>query len=237
MNSFKDFTLRFARGILETLSRDLIKDAVREARTDGLAAQTLAALDGAYVPWTMPALRPGALVSLLNDIVINRREVIVECGGGVSTIYIARLLQQRGRGHLYTIEHDAGWIETLQAQIPHEREYVTFIHAPMQPLTHIRSGEWYDEQAVLNALSGVRIDLLIVDGPNETKADLEIRYPALPILQPLFAERYGLALDDVNRSGERAILAAWQKQVPLNFHIVSNAAIGLQPDAYKSFIA
>jgi len=237
MNPIKKIIIDASRKWFDVASREMFETSINETRSDVFAAQVLSSLNGKYVPWTLPALRPAALATLLNDIVINQRETIVECGGGVSTIYIARLLKQMNKGHLYTIEHDANWIETLQAQIPNEREYVTFIHAPMQPLKKIRQGEWYSEDAVTQGLAGVRIDLLIVDGPNETLDDLQIRHPALPLLQPFFSSAHAVALDDVSRKGERIILAEWQKMTDLRFHIVSNMAIGLQPQAYKSFIA
>ncbi|GAB4539744.1 MAG: hypothetical protein Fur002_05360 [Anaerolineales bacterium] len=236
MNAIKKAIVQASRKWFDVSSRETLDAAIEEIRTDVFAAQVLAPLSGKYVPWTMPALRPGALATILNDIVINQRKVIVECGGGVSTIYIARLLKQIGGGHLYTIEHGADWIEILKEQVAAEKEFVTFIHAPMRPLKRIRAGDWYDEAVVTEALQGVHIDLLVVDGPNETLDDLQIRYAALPILQPFFSEKHALTLDDVNRKGERVILAEWKKQVNLNFHIVSNMAIGLQTDAYKSFI-
>ena len=63
--------------------------------------QILAPLTTAYQPWSIFAIRPSGLVKVLNEIVINRRRCIVECGGGISTVYIAKLLQQQGQGHLY----------------------------------------------------------------------------------------------------------------------------------------
>ncbi|MCE9644890.1 MAG: class I SAM-dependent methyltransferase [Chloroflexi bacterium] len=236
MNAIKNTIIQESRKWFDVASREALDAAIEEIRTDVFAAQVLASLSGKYVPWTMPALRPGAMATILNDIVINHRKTIVECGGGVSTIYISRLLKQIGSGHLYTIEHDVNWIGTLKEQVASEKEFVTFIHAPMRPLQKIRTGEWYDETVVTEALRGVLIDMLVVDGPNETVDDLQIRYAALPILKSFFAEKYSLTLDDVNRKGEKFILAEWKKQVNLNFHIVSNMAIGLQPNAYKSFI-
>ena len=210
--------------------------AIREIRTDIFAAQVLSPLNDGFVPWTMPALRPGAMATILNDIAVNHRMVIVECGGGVSTIYIARLLRQLGIGHLYTIEHEVQWIEMLSEMVSAEKDYVSFIHAPIMPLQKIRAGDWYDVAPVLSALNGHRIDLLIVDGPSATLSDPMIRYTAMPMLKHLFSDDFAVVLDDVNRKGEQSILHAWQKELDLKFHIVSHAAIGLSSVAYKSFI-
>ena len=76
-------------------------------------------------------MRPSGLVAVLNDIVINNRSRIVECGSGISTFYIGRLLQERG-GHLYSVEHDAGWADLLQRALAQEdlSEYVTVATRP-----------------------------------------------------------------------------------------------------------
>jgi len=45
-------------------------------------------------------MRPSAVVSLLNDVMnVNRRRSVVGCGAGVSTMYLARVLETVD-GHL-----------------------------------------------------------------------------------------------------------------------------------------
>src|SRR5918997_1250059 len=72
---------------------------------DILAMHVLAPLSTSYLPWTISAMRPSALVAVLNEIALNGRRSIVELGAGISTWYIARLLRQVG-GHLTTVEDD-----------------------------------------------------------------------------------------------------------------------------------
>ncbi|NOX50787.1 MAG: class I SAM-dependent methyltransferase, partial [Gammaproteobacteria bacterium] len=80
-----------------------------EEIVDGKALQQLNPLIEGYMPWSGSAMRPCALVAVLNDIIVNRRKCIVECGGGISTIFIGRLLNRTSDAHLYTIEHDKEW--------------------------------------------------------------------------------------------------------------------------------
>lgn len=61
-------------------------------------------------------MRPSGLVAVLNEILINSRTSIVECGGGISTFYIAKLIQENG-GHLYSIEHELSWAIFLEKQL------------------------------------------------------------------------------------------------------------------------
>lgn len=101
---------------------------------DALALQVLALLSSTYIPWTEMSMRPSGVVTLLNDIVINNRKRIVECGGGVSTLYMARLLTSRG-GHLFTIEEDRHWSEMLGAMLDEQglHDQLSIIVAPMAP--------------------------------------------------------------------------------------------------------
>jgi len=101
---------------MEALKRYIIERIDRRVKwedKDILAMQYLAPLSKTYLPWTIASMRPSGLVKVLNDIVVNRRYCIVECGGGVSTYYIASLIKERG-GHLYTIEHDKAWVSILK---------------------------------------------------------------------------------------------------------------------------
>src|SRR3954471_15653391 len=97
------------------ISNRVLLDAIRD-RKDMLAMQALAPLSCNYLPWSQASMRPSGLIAVLNDIVINNRTSIVECGGGVSTFYIARLLKRRG-GHIFSIENDDAWAKLLQKSL------------------------------------------------------------------------------------------------------------------------
>ncbi len=51
-----------------------------------------------YLPWTSGSMRPAALVAVCNEVVHRARTRIVECGSGMSTVVLARLLRERGEG-------------------------------------------------------------------------------------------------------------------------------------------
>ena len=82
-------------------------DATRD-RKDMLAMAALAPLSRGFLPWSQASMRPSGLLAVVNDIVINRRTKIVECGSGISTFYIARLLKERGGHYLLSRTTKAG---------------------------------------------------------------------------------------------------------------------------------
>jgi predicted O-methyltransferase YrrM len=188
---------------------------------DTHALQALQPLASSYAPWNAYAIRPAALLAVLNDIVANRRTHVVECGGGVSTLFIARLLAQRG-GRLQTIEDDSSWAQLLARELEREglSEHATVITAPLEPTANGWPGEaaqWY-RQAPLDAAITDPIDLLLVDGPSAyARGTRHARYPALPYFRKLLGTNCTVFLDDVFRRGEREVLARWEREFGLRF--------------------
>jgi hypothetical protein len=188
---------------------------------DTRALQALEPLASSYVPWNAYAIRPAALLAVLNDIVANRRTHVVECGGGVSTLFIARLLAERG-GRLQTIEDDAPWAEMLMRELDREglSGHATVIHAPLEPTAHGWPGDaarWY-RSATLEAAITDPIDVLLVDGPAaHARKTRHARYPAVPYFHKLLADEAAVFLDDVYRRGERDVLARWERDFGLRF--------------------
>ena len=197
---------------------------------DILAMHYLKPIFDDYLPWNAYAIRPSGLVKIINEITINNRTSILECGGGISTIYIAKILQKCG-GHLYTIEHDADWVEFLKKLLAQHdlTPYVSIVTAPLEdcPFSVERGGRaiafadgslWYSLDTLKDALNNVEIDLLIVDGPPAyTKKTMYARYPAVPFFKQYFASDYAVILDDIGRSGEKTIVDRWQNELGIDF--------------------
>jgi hypothetical protein len=187
---------------------------------DALAMQYLMPLSQSYLPWTGYSIRPSGLVKIINEIIINQRTQILECGGGISTIYIARLLKDRG-GRLYSIENDARWAGIIKNILEAEglAEFVSIIVAPLaQSQFGLDGNYWYDEAIVKNAIADTKVDLLIVDGPTATtEATSSARYPAVPFFRSYFASDYAVVLDDIIRSGEQEIVSKWEKELKITF--------------------
>lgn len=203
------------------LNLQLSLDSLNRSAHDAAAMQILAPLSTVYQSWSIFAIRPSGLVKVLNEIVINRRRCIVECGGGISTVYIAKLLQQQGQGHLYTLEHNLDWAELLKVLLQEQglSNYATVIPAPLTACNlALENNPWYDLTLFRSQFTKRAIDLLLVDGPPAYDEPRRLsRYPALPALRDLLAPDFAVALDDINRSGEAEIIAKWATEFSLTF--------------------
>lgn len=186
---------------------------------DAFALQALQSLGGRYLPWTSGAMQPGGLLAILNEIVLGSRGRIVECGSGVSTVFIARLLAQRG-GSLISLEHDPGWATVVERELAAEdlSEHARVMLAPLEPHPlALGGGGWYPAAAAESAAQALgSIDLLIVDGPPADRPEVELsRYPALGVFQDSLAPGAVVVLDDANRVGESRVLERWAQEAEI----------------------
>ena len=190
----------------------------------------LAPLRGGYLPWSSAAIRPAGLVAVLNEVALAEPELVVECGAGVSTLFLARLLRQRAHGRLVSLEHDerwAGWVgRALAAEGLGSQASVA--------LAPLAASGWYQPEAVDAAVGEGAVGVLVVDGPPACAPELaHARYPALPH----FAGRLGpgavVVLDDAWRAGERDVVRRWEAEAELRFELRPDrggVAVGRVPD-------
>ena len=178
---------------------------------------------GGYLPWSSGAMRPAGLVVVCNEIVHGGRERVVECGSGVSTVLLARLLRHRGGGSVVAIEHDADWAGLVEDLLHREDlgEVARVIHAPLE-------GEppWYARSA-LDATPD-EIDLLVVDGPPADGPGEGLRRaPALPFFEARLTNGATVILDDLPRPGEREVVAGWEAESGWRFRVDEAAGVAL----------
>jgi predicted O-methyltransferase YrrM len=179
--------------------------------------------DGGYLPWSTGAMRPAGLVVVCNAIVHRNRTRVVECGSGVSTVVLARLLRRRGAGSLVAIEHDGDWAELVGDLLRREslHEIARVVHAPLEG-----DPPWYAREQL--AALPAEVDLLVVDGPPACEAgDEHRRAPALEFFEPRLVPGATVVLDDVARQGERDVLAAWEAGSDWRFGIDDATGVAL----------
>lgn len=208
--------------MINTIKTFVLRDIVLEIK-DIRSLALLRDVYTGYVPWTGASIHPTALTYILNDITIHRRKHIVECGSGISTLYVASLLKQLKSGAVFqSIDHDKNWITILKDQLAENglSDYVQFIHAPLSRCRQSlnESCLWYDTDKIEEAITGRSIDLLFIDGPPANKKNLELsRYPAVPIFSSHLAENNTVILDDASRKSERSIVKMWKKEYGIDF--------------------
>jgi hypothetical protein len=178
---------------------------------------------GGYLPWSTGSMRPAGLVVVCNAIVHGSRTRVVECGSGVSTVVLGRLLRERGDGSVTGVEHDGRWAALVRELLRREglEQIARVVHAPLE-------GEppWYARGA-LGALPD-EVDLLVVDGPPACAAgEGDRRAPALPFFAPRLVAGATVVLDDVHRPGEREVIGRWEARTPWRFDVDEAAGVAV----------
>ena len=135
---------------------------------------------------------------------------IIECSCGFSTLVLARCCEINKTGKVTSLENGYEFAQQTRDQISNYMldKYAGVIDAPLikQPLND-RDYQWY----TLDNTIPSDIDLLIVDGP-PGYIQKNARYPAINMLQPFFAEKCRVYLDDAARNDEREIVEQWRRQ-------------------------
>jgi predicted O-methyltransferase YrrM len=158
------------------------------------------------------AASPDFLAVLARHVLATRPSIIVECGSGVSTIVLARGCELNKTGHVYSLEHHAGYADITRAElVRHELSHrADVLDSPL--VTHELAGErwsWY----ALNELPDLEIDMLVIDGPPGHTGTLA-RYPAGPALLSRLRVGGVAFLDDGHEEHVKRALARWSREIP-----------------------
>jgi predicted O-methyltransferase YrrM len=156
------------------------------------------------------AAAPDVLLQLVRLIDRLSPAHVVETGSGVSTIVMARRLQQRGRGRLTSLEHLTEHAQQTRLELSTQglADVAEVIDAPLEALTlGDATWPWYRLPPELPPA----IDLLFVDGPPSGTGPLA-RYPALPMLHDRLVPGAAILVDDGDRPDEREMVQRWQAE-------------------------
>lgn len=148
----------------------------------------------------------------------RRPKLIMELGGGSSTVLFAAALRANGGGRLVSVEHDAEHAKRTANFLAQAglSEWVELATVPLKERwLGDRAFNWYDLDAHLQRLSGT-IDLLFVDGPPGKMQSLS-RYPALPVLAPYLSPQALVFVDDGSREDETRMVELWREMENVSF--------------------
>ena len=208
-----------SRRTLDTVRR-VEGDIPKEIRQTFRQLEVLQNL-GAMLPAhdVLPATRGWAaspdLLAVLVDLVITERpSLVVECGSGASTLWLALAMRRfEIDGRIIALDHDpvfGGKTRDLLAR--HDvRDLAEVRDAPLESFS--LDGEtysWYARQS-WEDLTG--IDLLFVDGPPATTGH-QARYPALPLLSKSLSPVAAVVLDDLVVPDMQKVLLLWLDAYP-----------------------
>jgi hypothetical protein len=141
-------------------------------------------------------------------------------------------------GHLYTVEHDAGWADQLEQALEQQgdADRVTVIRASLvKSSCGGRLQQWYDQNTIIAVMEDQSVDLLLIDGPPSRRDDQAIRYGALPFFMDRMSDRFMIALDDAQRSGERKVVDRWEQEYGLSFNTQGDLAMCTRGQVYVSY--
>jgi predicted O-methyltransferase YrrM len=155
------------------------------------------------------AASPDLLLTLVDLVSTERPSLIVECGSGASTLWLALALRRFGiDGRIIALDHDPVFSgRTRDFLARHDvLDLAEVRDAPLESFS--LDGEtysWYARTA-WEDLAG--IDLLFVDGPPAATGH-QARYPALPLLNKSLSPIATIVLDDLIVPDMREVLPRW----------------------------
>jgi predicted O-methyltransferase YrrM len=194
-----------------------VKDDLKQTYRQLEALQTL----NTMLPTTevLPATRgwaasPDLLLALVDLAITQRPALVVECGSGSSTLWLALTMRKFGiNGRVVALDHEPvfrGKTRDLLAR--HGVSDLAEVRdAPLESFTVDGANyQWYAKKA-WEDLEG--IDLLFVDGPPATTGD-KARFPALPLLRDSLSPAATLVLDDLIVPDMQETLRLWTAANP-----------------------
>jgi predicted O-methyltransferase YrrM len=200
-------TLATVRRIESSLGTEL-KQTFRQIE----AMQNLSALlpAGEVLPATRGwAASPDLLLTLVDQVISKRPSLIVECGSGASTLWLALALRKFGiEGRVIALDHEPVFAAKTRDFLARHgvSDLAQVRDAPLEEFT-LAGGTypWYARSA-WEDLAG--IDLLFVDGPPAATGP-KARFPALPLLGKALSPAATLVLDDLVVPDMQETLRLW----------------------------
>ena len=180
-------------------------------------------VQGGYLPWTAGSMRPAGLVAVCNEIVHGARTRIVECGSGVSTVMLARLLRERDAGALVALEHDRHWAALVQDHLRREAldTIARVVHSPLRGRAAVVRAGGLDDVPD-------EVDLLVVDGPPACDPGHGTRRaPALPRFGERLVVGAAVMLDDIAALASATSSRRWEASTDWRFVLDERAGVAI----------
>ena len=160
------------------------------------------------------AASPDLLMVLVDLVITERPSLVVECGSGASTLWIALALRRfEIDGRIVSLEHDpvfGGKTRDLLAR--HQvLDLVEIRDAPLESFNV--DGDNYSWYAARAWEDLKEIDLLFVDGPPAATGH-RARYPGLPLLSESLSPVATIVLDDLIVPDMQEVLRLWLDAYP-----------------------
>lgn len=153
------------------------------------------------------ALSPDALLVILKYVSIYKPKLILELGSGYSTVILANFIKKNNiHTKIISVDHSSQYFEQTENLL--HSDVAELVKAPL--VEYKQGYSWYDSKVIRKAVkaSGVKVDLIIVDGPPGTTNPFA-RGPVLEQLSACLMDHYTIMLDDASRSDEKKVVEDW----------------------------
>ena len=130
---------------------------------------------------------------------------ILELGSGYGTSWFAEHYT------IYSVEHDPDFVDKYDS---------TYIHVPLKdhkPLANHQSTRWYDAAMLREGLEGLKYDLLLIDGPPQTRSGF-FKY------MELFDKDAIWVFDDLHREIDRKVVNSVASKLKCPYVVRGNGA-------------
>jgi predicted O-methyltransferase YrrM len=160
------------------------------------------------------AASPDLLMVLVDLVITERPSLIVECGSGASTLWLALAMRRfEIDGRIIALDHDPVFGGKTRDFLARHGvgDLAEVRDAPLESFTlDGQTYSWYARRAWQD-LAG--IDLLFVDGPPAATGH-QARYPALPLLGQSLSPAAAAVLDDLVVPDMQQVLGLWLDAYP-----------------------
>lgn len=147
---------------------------------------------------------PDFLLAIAEGVNKEGVESVVECGSGISTLVMARVLQLKGKeGRIINLEHDPQYSTRTYTWLK-DRELENHAYVHLCPL--IGDPPWYS----IASINIPKFDVLVIDAP-PGYIHQAARYGAIKLF-PLLKEGGTIFADDAGR--EKPVIARWSQEFP-----------------------
>jgi hypothetical protein len=187
---------------------------------------------GVYLPVTSWSIAPTSIALILNEILIGKKENIIEFGAGLSTIYTCLLIAKyKLKVNFVSVDDNSDWINQQKMILKDLNcdDVVTFVHAPIAEITdnnikYEGQEKWYDIKVLEPVLKKHSWDMVLIDGPQGWLTPFS-RYSAIPVLKKYLNENIVVFLDDAKRPDESEIIERWSSILGMEVKFYNRLAI------------
>jgi predicted O-methyltransferase YrrM len=204
-----DPAARLAEAVATLREANLRQHRETRATTDALFSLAGLGPTGATQPSTQGwSASPMVLRQLAEQVAEHAPSLVVEIGGGGSSVLLGRLLRKQGHGRVVSLEHDPSFADITRAHL-RRHGLEDLVEVRVAPLTDVEvDGEtfrWYSPDALADLTD---IDIVFVDGPPGSTGR-HARFPAVPLLKDRCRPGALVLLDDGARPQERGVADRW----------------------------